>query len=155
MSMSRNFTRNIRSPQGVADGYYGVNVTTDSGRYYKHVAVVGGQLTFPDGSEVPLWACSEFSELPASNAAVSFWRLHANELDRLRARVKEFEEASAVALDALRMVAANIRNELVSREVAGRSANQWPDVLNGCVSGGGVEEAIRVLEKAGVGEEKR
>jgi len=79
----------------------------------------------------------------------------AYEIEKLRERVGELEGASAVALEALKMVGANIRNELVSREVAGRSVNQWPDVLNGCVSGGGVEEAIRVLEKAGVGEEKR
>lgn len=66
----------------------------------------------------------------------------------LRKRVEELEAVRELALDALKMVALNIRNELVSREVAGRSANQWPDVLNGCVSGGGVEVAIEALEKA-------
>lgn len=57
------------------------------------------------------------------------------------------EAVRELALDTLKMVASNIRNELVSREIAGRSANQWPDVLNGCVSGGGVEAAIKALEK--------
>lgn len=67
--------------------------------------------------------------------------------DQLAERVKELEDVRDLALDTLKMVASNIRNELVSREVAGRSANQWPDVLNGCVSGGGVEAAIEALEK--------
>lgn len=66
----------------------------------------------------------------------------------LSKRVAELEAIRELALDTLKMVASNIRNELVSREVAGRSANQWPDVLNGCVSGGGVEAAIEAIEKS-------
>lgn len=70
------------------------------------------------------------------------------ELGGLLKRVAELEAIRELALDTLKMVASNIRNELVSREVAGRSANQWPDVLNGRVSGGGVEAAIEALEKS-------
>jgi len=79
----------------------------------------------------------------------------AYEIEELRERVEELERASAVALDAWRRVAANIRNELGARGVAGRGGNQWREVLTGCVSGGGVEEAIGVLEKVGGVEEKR
>jgi len=76
-----------------------------------------------------------FQQHPACEASV------------LRKRVEELEDVLDLALDTLKMVASNVRNELVSREVAGRSVNQWPDVLNGCVSGGGVEAAIEALEK--------
>lgn len=67
-------------------------------------------------------------------------------------RAKRMGEAVDLAIKTLEMVKTNVEHEIRHREVMGRSANQWPDVLTGWVSGGGVISAIESLNAAKKGQ---
>lgn len=57
-------------------------------------------------------------------------------------RIRLLEAAGNISEQALEMVRVNVEHEIRAREIAGHSSNQWPDVLTGCHSGGGIIPAI-------------
>lgn len=67
-------------------------------------------------------------------------------------RAKRMEEAVDLAIKTLEMVKTNVEHEIRQREGMGRSANQWPDVLTGWVSGGGIISTIESLNAAKKGQ---
>jgi hypothetical protein len=67
-------------------------------------------------------------------------------------RAKRMGEAVDLAIQTLEMVKSNVEHEIRQRELVGRSANQWPDVLNGWVSGGGIIAVLEALNAAKKGE---
>lgn len=51
-------------------------------------------------------------------------------------------EKAREALEMCRMV---VQNEINVREMLGKPTQVWPDLLTGCVSGGGIEDAITTI----------
>lgn len=72
----------------------------------------------------------------------------ANRIKELEERIRRLEDAGDVSDQALSMVRANVEHEIRAREIVGRSSSQWPDVLTGCHSGGGIIPAIESWRKA-------
>lgn len=53
-----------------------------------------------------------------------------------------------ICAKALRDCEAMAKNEIMRCELAETSANAWPDLLTGCVSGGGIQSAIAAIDAA-------
>ena len=51
-----------------------------------------------------------------------------------------------ICAKALRDCEAMVKNEIMACEFAKTSANAWPDLLTGCVSGGGIQSAIAAID---------
>lgn len=62
------------------------------------------------------------------------------------ARERELREALTVAREALHIAKFMVENELCSCELAQRQPNAWPDLLDGRVSGGGIINALAVVD---------
>lgn len=60
-------------------------------------------------------------------------------------------EKAGEALESCRMV---VQNEISIREMLGKPTRVWPDLLTGCVSGGGIEDALTTINAA-LEEKKR
>ena len=57
-------------------------------------------------------------------------------------------EAAKEMAEALESCRANVEHEIRRRELLKQSTDQWPDVLTGCVSGGGINAAITAWQEA-------
>ena len=66
--------------------------------------------------------------------------------DRDRAIIKELLGCAEVMADALRSARSVIKNEIIGCELSGRQTNAFPDLLTGCVSGGGIEAALAAFD---------
>lgn len=57
----------------------------------------------------------------------------------------ELRNAAEAARAALEMCRLMVENEISGLELSGRQLNAWPDLLTGCVSGGGINSALAQL----------
>lgn len=79
------------------------------------------------------------------NVAKSMIEEQAARIKTLEAGIAERDAAIKVAWQALEISRLMVRNEMMCCEVANVHPGAWPDLLTGCVSGGGIEAALAAL----------
>ena len=87
-------------------------------------------------------------ELKEARDDVSNWKSIAGNNGTLEFRLATQRASLEKAREALECCRLVVQNEINVKEMLGKLTNVWPDLLTGCVSGGGIHEALAAINAA-------